>query len=145
MWANRSQKVAIHLASYLTSPVQVKAWVPWEDGHHENSKMIVLWYFDIFENIVNVFWDFPGGASSKEPACKCRRCKRHGFHPWVQKISWRRAWQPALAFWPWESHGQRSPAGNDPSLPDVTEDPAQHAHQCVHDGSSEAQGWNFSQ
>ena len=24
---------------------------------------------------------FPGGASGKEPACQCRRQKRHGFHP----------------------------------------------------------------
>ena len=38
--------------------------------------------------------DFPGGASGKEPACHCRRCKRRGFDPWVRKILWRRAWQP---------------------------------------------------
>ena len=25
---------------------------------------------------------FPGGTSGKEPACQCRRCKKHGFHPW---------------------------------------------------------------
>ena len=24
---------------------------------------------------------FPGGASSKEPTCQCRRCKGHGFIP----------------------------------------------------------------
>ena len=24
---------------------------------------------------------FPGGASGKEPACQCRRCKRHEFDP----------------------------------------------------------------
>ena len=24
---------------------------------------------------------FPGGTSGKEPACQCRRCKRHGFDP----------------------------------------------------------------
>ena len=35
---------------------------------------------------------FPGSARGKEPACQCRRCKRHGFHPWVRKIPWRRAW-----------------------------------------------------
>ena len=29
---------------------------------------------------------FPGGASGKEPACQCRRCKRQGFEPWVRKI-----------------------------------------------------------
>ena len=29
---------------------------------------------------------FPGGAGGKEPACQCRRRKRHGFDPWVGKI-----------------------------------------------------------
>ena len=29
---------------------------------------------------------FPGGTSGKEPACQCRRYKRHGFHPWIRKI-----------------------------------------------------------
>ena len=29
---------------------------------------------------------FPGGASSKEPTCKCKRRKRPGFNPWVGKI-----------------------------------------------------------
>ena len=37
---------------------------------------------------------FPAGTSGKEPACQCRRPKRHWFDPWVQKIPWRRAWQP---------------------------------------------------
>ena len=41
---------------------------------------------------------FPGGASGKEHACKCKRHKRCGFDPWVRKISWRRAWQPPPAF-----------------------------------------------
>ena len=31
---------------------------------------------------------FLGGTSGKEPACQCRRCKRHGFSPWVGKIPW---------------------------------------------------------
>jgi len=44
----------------------------------------------------------------KEPACKCRRCKRQGFDLWVGKIPWRRAWQPTAVFLPGESHGQRS-------------------------------------
>ena len=29
---------------------------------------------------------FPDGAGGKEPACQCRRLKRHGFDPWVGKI-----------------------------------------------------------
>ena len=41
--------------------------------------------------------------SSKEPACQCRRCKRHSFNLWVGKIPWRRAWQPSSLSWgvPW--------------------------------------------
>ena len=40
-----------------------------------------------------------------------RKHKRHGFVPWVRKITWRRAWQPTPVFLPGESHGQRSLAG----------------------------------
>ena len=54
---------------------------------------------------------FPGGAGGKEPACQCRRPKRRGFHPWVRKIPWRRAWQPTPVFLPGESQGQRRLAG----------------------------------
>ena len=39
---------------------------------------------------------------------------RHRFDPWVRKIPWRRAWQPAPIFLPGESHGQRSLAGYSP-------------------------------
>ena len=54
---------------------------------------------------------FPGGASDKEPACQCRRCKRCSFHPRVGKMPWRRVWQPTAVFLPGKSHGQRSLAG----------------------------------
>ena len=54
---------------------------------------------------------FPGGASGKEPICQCRKHKRLGFDPWVRKIPWRRAWQPASVFLPGKSHGQRSLVG----------------------------------
>ena len=55
---------------------------------------------------------FPCGACVKEPACQCRRQKRHGFDPWVRKIPWRRKWQPSPVFLPEESRGQRSLAGS---------------------------------
>ena len=35
---------------------------------------------------------FSGGASGEEPACPCRRGKRPGFDPWVERIPWRRKW-----------------------------------------------------
>ena len=53
----------------------------------------------------------PRWCSGKESACQYRRC---GFHPWVGKIPWRRAWQPAPVFFPGESHGQRSLVGYSP-------------------------------
>ena len=42
--------------------------------------------------VTHSYWGFMGGASDKEPACQCRRCKRWGFDPWVGKIPWMRAW-----------------------------------------------------
>ena len=60
------------------------------------------------------FGGFPGGAGGKEPACQCRRCKRHRFDPWIGKIPWRRKWQPTPVFLPGESHGQRSLVGYNP-------------------------------
>ena len=42
------------------------------------------------------------------------RGKRHGFHPWIRKISWRRAWQLTPIFLPGESYGQRSLVGYSP-------------------------------
>ena len=57
---------------------------------------------------------FPRGASGKGPACQCRKHKRHGFHPWVGKIPWRRKWQPTPVSSPGEPRGQRSPVGRSP-------------------------------
>ena len=44
----------------------------------------------------------------------CLQCRRHGFHPWVRKIRWRREWQPTPVFLPGEFHGQRSLVGYSP-------------------------------
>ena len=56
----------------------------------------------------------PGGTGGKEPACQCKRHKRHGFDPWVGKIPWRRAWQPTPVFLPGKPHGQMSLVGYSP-------------------------------
>ena len=53
----------------------------------------------------------PRWLNGKEPNCQCRR---FGFNPWVEKIPWRRKWQPAPVFLPGESHGQRRLAGYSP-------------------------------
>ena len=52
---------------------------------------------------------FPGTASGKEPARKCRGPKIHGFDPGVGKIPWRRAWQPTPVFSAGESPWTEEP------------------------------------
>ena len=55
---------------------------------------------------------FPGGTNGKEPACQCRRRRRrkgHRFDPWVEKIPWRKAWQPTLVVFPGESPWTEEP------------------------------------
>ena len=49
--------------------------------------------------------------TGKEPTYQCRR---HGFSPWVEKIVWRRKWQPTPGFLPGKSHGQRNLVGYSP-------------------------------
>ena len=53
------------------------------------------------------FFGFHGGSVVK----RCRRC---GLDPWIEKISWRRKWQPTLVFLPGGSHGQGSLVGYSP-------------------------------
>ena len=64
--------------------------------------------------LVCIYVDFPGGASGKEPASQCRRCKRYRFDPKVGKMPWRRAWQSTPVVLPGESHEQRRLAGYSP-------------------------------
>ena len=48
---------------------------------------------------------------------QCRRppaMQRHRFDPWVEKIPWRRKWQPTPAFLPGKSRGERSLVGYSP-------------------------------
>ena len=60
----------------------------------------------------SLFWGLC--ISGKGSACQCRRCKKHGFNPWVGKIPWRRAWQPTPVFLPGNFHGKRSLEGYNP-------------------------------
>ena len=53
----------------------------------------------------------PRRLHGKDSACQCRKGQ---FNPWVERILWRRKWQPAPVFLPGKSHGQRSLAGCSP-------------------------------
>ena len=47
----------------------------------------------------------------------CLHCGRHGFNPWVGKISWRRKLQPTPICLPRKSLGRRSLVGYSPTGP----------------------------
>ena len=87
------------------------------------SPWITVIYTWNYDNIVNQLHSslykglvpcFPSGSAGKEPTWQCRRLKRHGFDPWVGKITWRRKRQCAPIFLPGKSHRQRSLAGYSP-------------------------------
>ena len=74
----------------------------------------------------------PGSPSGKGPTCQGRR---HGLHPWIRKILWRRAWQLTPVFLPGESPGQRSLVGYDSEGRRVRHDRSDlvHSHTWLSD------------
>ena len=64
--------------------------------------------FYILKYKVQLLDGLPRWLSGKESTYQCRR---HGFDPWVRKVTWRRKWQPTPVFLPGKSHGQRRLAG----------------------------------
>ena len=93
-----------------------KPWPPWILSLIPQTKKTAS--FSLFLQLASVTpWlcpthkttlGFSGDSSGKEPTCQCRRCKRHGFDPWVGMILWNRVWEPTRVFLPGEPHGQRS-------------------------------------
>ena len=78
-------------------------------------------------------------GGGKEPACQCRRPKRHGVNPWVGKIPWRRAQQPTPV--PAESHGQRSLAAYSPWGRKDSDTTERHTH--THTPCTNQQAFHF--
>ena len=91
-----------------TFKIRVPAWSDSGEGSPPR-----LWTA-VFLLCLHVGKGLPRWHSGKEPTCQCRRCERCRFDPCVQKIPWRRAWQPTPELLPGESHGQRSLASYSP-------------------------------
>ena len=71
----------------------------WEIMHAASCTTELLILFDGCQYLAQESWvcfpahaatasplGFPGGVSSKEPACQCRKQERLRFDPWVKKI-----------------------------------------------------------
>ena len=65
------------------------------------------------EEILRVydFLGFPGGASGKEPTCQCRRCKRHGFDPWVENDPLEKGMATHFSILAWRIQWTEEPGG----------------------------------
>ena len=124
----KMQFLTLLTCPFFTCPPQgaFELW-PWVDlvllglraGVISGKPLIYL--FHLVQHFLNYFqwriiplWDFPGGASSKELACQCRRLNRQMFNPWIGKLPWRRAWQPTPLFLSGESLRQWSLVGYNP-------------------------------
>ena len=138
IWASLVAQMVKHLPAMRETRVGSLGWEDWEDllekemathsrilaGESHGWRSLVGYSpwgrkrSDMTERLHCHFqcliWSFLDGASAKELACQCRRCKRSGFNPWVRKIPWRRAWQPTRVLLSGEFQGQRSLVGYSP-------------------------------
>ena len=62
-----------------------------------HKKRLYLFTFSYLE------WGSPGGISGKENLTNARDTGDYKSNPLVQKIPWKRAWQPTEVFMPGES------------------------------------------
>ena len=92
-WAS----IKFHFMSGLTDLI-LRAFIVTMSCSHKSLSNIVFWMNKCMHMLS--LW-----LSSRESACQCRS---RDFHPWVEKIPWRRKWQPTPVFLPEKSHGQRS-------------------------------------
>ena len=73
----------------------------------------------------------------KNLTASARRCRKHGFDPWVGKLPWKKKWQPTLVFLPGESHGQRSVVSYSPRGHKSWTQLSEHAHTyCIRERSN---------
>ena len=110
-------------------------YVAMENCYVEDWLYILIWWLlfgwdFIFKNIYLFYLAVPSLSCSTwdlffffsvvvTQTIKNLPCRRGEFYPWVEKIPWRRKWQPTLVFLPGKSHGQYSTWGHKES--DTTE------------------------
>ena len=71
---------------------------------------------DFFIRFIGVV-EPPRWCSDEKSTCQCRRCKGHGFDPWVGKIPGSGKWQPTPLCLLRKFHGQRSLAATVHGVP----------------------------
>ena len=75
------------------------------------SSRAELQFFDFFQTEIRAVLQKQGASLVAQMEKNPPECGRVGFDPWVGKIPWRRAWQPAPVFLPGESPWAEEPGG----------------------------------
>ena len=75
-----------------------------EDGEEVEAPFLTNFRFHLWEYL-GCRLGFSHGSVVKGSTCQCRRC---GFISWLEKIPWRRKWQPTPVFLPGKSCGPRN-------------------------------------
>ena len=86
-------------------------FLPGESYRQRSLAGYSSWGLKELDLTISVGGGLPRWASGKEPTCQCRKCKRHGFDPWVRKIPWRKAQPLTPVFFPGESPWTEEPGG----------------------------------
>ena len=104
VWETRVQSLGWEdpLEEGMATHSSILAWrIPWTEKPGELQSMRLQRVGHDWA----ILTGFPGSSVVKNPPCQCRR---HGFDAWVDKIPWRKKWQPTHVFLAGKSHGQRS-------------------------------------
>ena len=94
------------LEKEMATHSSILAWrIPWRE---EPDRLQSMGSQRVRHDWTELNWTIQGlpwWLSGKGPTCQCRR---YGLDPWVEKIPWRRKWQPTSVYLPGESHEERS-------------------------------------
>ena len=108
----------------------------------------------VLKQLMNIF-SIPGGTIGKESTCQCQRHKRCKFDPWVERLPWRKTWQPTAVFLSGKFQGQRSLAGYSPwgcksqtrlsnwTAKTLTNTTCTHTHTYTHTHTHPTHGCNW--
>ena len=113
-----AMNIRVHVSFFFFFPFMVFSGYMLSNGVarlYGSFSLSFFFFLFFFKESLYCSLDFPRGTRGKEPTCQYRRHKRRGLVPgWFGKISWRRAWQSTLVFFPGVSHGQKSLVGYSP-------------------------------
>ena len=101
---------ALWIIGFMTSP-QKACYCPFYQGYLAN---VVLLLANHLKGRITTNLGIPGGLAVKNLSAMQETSRRCRFSPRVERIPWRRKWQPTPVFLPGKSHGQRTVAGYNP-------------------------------